>query len=254
MSSPIVVIGMGQLGTVFADAWSQLGKSILALRRHQPIIQDISPRAVLIATGEQDLSPVLASLPQTWRSQLILVQNELIPAIWQPYSDQPTLVAVWMEKKPHIEVRSLRASVAFGPNADLVADAFHAIKQPLSLAKDYPDMIQELAFKNIYIWTTNIYGLIAPGAIGQLVTEPHATALASLIDELCQIQSAVSGYYCSPKMVTPIIWHIIHDNADRKIPGRSAPARLKRVMSAAHQYSLVTPELDRIVKISLIGE
>ncbi|PSR26162.1 MAG: hypothetical protein C7B46_20200 [Sulfobacillus benefaciens] len=254
MDSPIVVIGMGQLGTLFADAWIQLGQSTLTIRREQRVNQDIAPRAVLIATGEQDLPPVLASLPHFWRSHVILIQNELVPQIWVPYTDQPTLVAVWAEKKPHIEVHSLRSSVVFGPHTDLVADAFAAMNQPLSVAKDYSDMLLELSIKNIYIWATNIYGLSNPGSLGQLAAEPHAAVLESLMAELCQVHSAVAGYYCAPQRIIPIIWHIIHTNADLKIPGRSARTRLERVMSAVHQHSLATPELSRIAKLNLNQE
>jgi hypothetical protein len=128
------------------------------------------------------------------------------------------------------------------------------MNQPLSVAKDYSDMLLELSIKNIYIWATNIYGLSNPGSLGQLAAEPHATALESLMRELCQVQSAVSGYYCAPQRIIPIIWHIINANADLKIPGRSAPTRLGRVMSAVHQHSLVTPELSRIAKLNLNAE
>ena len=83
----IVIIGIGQLGGVFAKGFLRLGHRVTPVNRGgsiQACAETIpDPEIVLITVGEGDLSPTLDRLPDSWRSCVGLVQNELLPRDWE---------------------------------------------------------------------------------------------------------------------------------------------------------------------------
>ncbi|MCG8083032.1 MAG: hypothetical protein JAY73_18660, partial [Candidatus Thiodiazotropha taylori] len=102
-SKEIVLIGIGEIGGVLAKGFLRLGYTIHPvtrdMRMEEKAEQLPNPALVIVAVGEADLPAVLAKLPDTWRSRVGLLQNELLPEDWRE-TDNPTVISIWFEKKP----------------------------------------------------------------------------------------------------------------------------------------------------------
>ncbi len=246
----VVIVGMGQLGRTVAEGWLLNGLTVVPVLRRSPpaSLADRNPQAVLVATGEDDLDGALASLPEAWRDRVILLQNELVPSIWAPYLTTPTLAAIWFEKKPGINLHSLRPSVAYGPQIHLLSTAFEVLNQPLQSVDTYEHMVVELMIKNTFILATNIYGLVSPGPLKNFISPRHRTRVQQLLNEICPLQSCLTGLMCPVDRTSHDIWEVIAKNAELVVPGRSALDRLHRTITTARQSNLFTPELDRIAR------
>lgn len=100
---PIIIVGMGEMAGVFARGFLRAGYPVYPVTREmnmqQQAAQIANPQLVLVAVAENDLHPVLQNLPEAWKDQLVLLQNELLPADWQQYQLEPTVISVWFEKK-----------------------------------------------------------------------------------------------------------------------------------------------------------
>ena len=109
----VVVVGLGQLGRVFAGGLLRVGRAVVPLNRgddmaalaqHHP-----APELVLVAFAENDLHSVLAALPASWKQRVALIQNELLPRDWLAHGDtDPTVISVWFEKKKGIKTVSAK--------------------------------------------------------------------------------------------------------------------------------------------------
>ena len=87
MKSPVVLIGIVEMGGVFARGFLRTGHPVYPVTRETDI-DDLArqlpaPELVLVAVAETDLQPVLQNLPTAWRPRLGLLQNELLPGDWQ---------------------------------------------------------------------------------------------------------------------------------------------------------------------------
>jgi len=123
-----VIIGLGQLGRVFAGGLLRVGCSVVPLNRNDDMAAlarvHPNPERVLVAVGENDLHTVLGNLPDVWKSRIALIQNELLPRDWQAHGlVNPTVISVWFEKKKGIDAKPLIASPVAGPGADLLLRA-----------------------------------------------------------------------------------------------------------------------------------
>ncbi len=104
MKKPIVIIGIGEMGGVFARAFLRTGYPVFPVTRDmsmQDIANEISePELVLPGVAETDLESNLEIFPPTWNDKLVLLQNELLPEDWQQYGyTNPSVISVWFEKK-----------------------------------------------------------------------------------------------------------------------------------------------------------
>jgi len=72
MQSPIVVIGIGEIGSVFARGFMRLGYPIVPVTRDMDMgevaEEALGPEMVIVAVAEKDLHDTLAALPDAWRS------------------------------------------------------------------------------------------------------------------------------------------------------------------------------------------
>jgi len=105
MKKPVVLIGAGEMGGVFARGLLRLGHPVYPLTRamdmHKTAKDILDPEAVIVAVAESDIHPVLSDIPEAWRDRLVLLQNELLPRDWQKHHlHNPTVISVWFEKKP----------------------------------------------------------------------------------------------------------------------------------------------------------
>ena len=91
MKNSVVIIGIGEVGGVFARGFLKAGYPVFPVTRSNSI-SDVSehvknPEAVIVAVGEKAMHPILESLPSEWKSKVVLIQNELLPHDWTKYDN-----------------------------------------------------------------------------------------------------------------------------------------------------------------------
>ena len=124
----VIVIGLGEMGSVFARAILKSGHPVYPASRSTDLDELAktipNPAMVLVAVGEKDLQACLKQLPSAWHHCITLLQNELLPRDWQPHNfTDPTVISVWFEKKKGQDSKVLIPSPCFGPNAGLLIEA-----------------------------------------------------------------------------------------------------------------------------------
>jgi hypothetical protein len=250
MKQPIVIIGLGQIGSVFAQGFLQIRRPVypieyeMDLRAEAKEIPD--PEIVLVAVKEEVLPTVLSIFPQIWQDRLALIQNELVPRDWEMHNlPFPTVSALWFEKRKGKNPDPYFPSPVFGPHADLLCAAMQAVELPVCVVEDYGDMVFELVRKNVYIVSKNITGLTAQGTVGE-VWRQHRDDFLSVAQEVLQVQEWLTGKELPEERLFKQLAHDIESLPDKSATGSSAPARLKRMIQHADQAGLPVPELRRI--------
>lgn len=250
MNEQVVVIGLGQLGRVFAGGLLRTGHSVAPVNRGDDM--DIvaarapEPELVLVAVAEPDLHTVLRNLPPNWRGRLGLLQNELLPRDWLAHDiSDPTVISVWFEKKKGTDAKPLLASPVHGPEADRLAAALDAIELPARVVRDGERMLWELIRKNLYILTTNIAGLVVGGDVGGLWERHRDLAEAVALDVL-DLQEALTGRELDRLDLLEGMLEAFAADPAHGCAGRSASARLRRALEHADTAGLAVPVLRRI--------
>jgi ketopantoate reductase len=246
---PIIIVGMGEMAGVFARGFLRAGYPVYPVTREmnmqQQAAQIANPQLVLVAVAENDLHPVLQNLPEAWKDQLVLLQNELLPADWQQYQLEPTVISVWFEKKKGQDFKVLIASPVYGDKADILVDALQSIGIAARKLDNPGQLLFELVVKNVYILTTNIAGLKTGGTVSELWQNhrPLATAVAA---EIIQLQQKLTGQSFEQDKLIDAMLQAFDGDPDHNCMGRSAPARLQRALKLAQQYQLQLPTLQQI--------
>lgn len=246
---PIIIVGMGEMAGVFARGFLRAGYPVYPVTREmnmqQQAAQIANPQLVLVAVAENDLHPVLQNLPEAWKDQLVLLQNELLPADWQQYQLEPTVISVWFEKKKGQDFKVLIASPVYGDKADILVDALQSIGIAARKLDNPAQLLFELVVKNVYILTTNIAGLKTGGTVSELWQNhrPLATAVAA---EIIQLQQKLAGQTFEQDKLINAMLQAFEGDPDHNCMGRSAPARLQRALKLAQQYQLQLPTLQQI--------
>ncbi|HKJ71889.1 MAG TPA: hypothetical protein VKA55_09080 [Gammaproteobacteria bacterium] len=250
MQPPVVLIGAGEMGGVFAHGFLRAGHAV------DPVIRGMDPAAAaaacpepalaLVTVGEADLHPVLSEVPAAWRDRLGLIQNELLPRDWEAHDlPRPSVSAVWFEKKPGKAVNPIIASPAYGPGAGLLVNALRAIDIPAREVTDYEEMVFELVRKNVYILTTNIAGLVTGGTTGELWNH-HRELAQTVADEIMAIQAWLTGRELERERLLSGAAEAMLADPEHGNTGRSAPVRLKRAIGFADEAGLAVPKLREI--------
>lgn len=245
---PVVVVGLGEMGGLFARALLRLGHPVYPVNRDtdmKALAADLpKPKLVLVAVGEQDLAPVLERMPKAWRGRLVLVQNELLPDDYRDLDDV-TVISVWFEKKKGRDVKVIIPSPAWGPNAGLLARALAALDIPVKVVERSREMLIELVVKNLYILTSNIAGLRTGGTVGRLWVE-HADLARSVANELIALQEGLTGSRFNNDELIAAMVAAFDGDPDHPCMGRSAPARLQRTLVLADRLGIELPTLRAI--------
>lgn len=243
----VVVIGLGQLGRVFAGGLLRTGCTVVPVNRGDDMAtlaqRHPAPERVLIAVAENDLHTVLAALPEAWKPRAALIQNELLPRDWQEhgYTD-PTVISVWFEKKKGIDAKPLIPSPVAGPGAGLLCQALTAIDLPCREVALDKELLFELVRKNVYILTTNIAGLKTGGTVFKLWAQHEAFA-RQVANEVMDIQDALTGTHFDRDALIAGMLEAFDGDPDHVCTGRSAPARLARALQYADAFGLAVPTL-----------
>ena len=245
--SEIVVIGLGQLGRVFAGGLLRAGHTVVPLNRGDDMAAlaqaHPAPALVLVAVAENDLHAVLAALPEVWKPRAALIQNELLPRDWQAHGySEPTVISVWFEKKKGIDAKPLIASPVAGSGAALLCRALAAIELPCREVALGDELLFELVRKNVYILTTNLAGLKTGGTVSQLWAQHEAFA-RQVANEVIDIQDALTGAQHDRGALIAGMLEAFDGDPDHGCTGRAAPARLARAIGHADKFGLGVPVL-----------
>ncbi len=250
MKKPVVLIGVGEMGGVFARGLLRLGHPVFPLTRTTDMdkaAKEIAdPEAVIVAVAENDIQAVLGNMPTAWRDRLVLLQNELLPRDWQKHGlDNPTVISVWFEKKPGMDFKVLIPSPVFGLHAQLIADALGALSIPTNILTTADELEEQLLIKNIYILTTNISGLETGGTVSELWSQ-HEHIARAVAKDVMAIQATLVGHELDADKLIQGMLIAFDGDPDHKCMGRSAPARLERALEQADAAGLTIPKLREI--------
>lgn len=253
MTKSVVIVGLGEIGSVFARGFLRLGYTVHPVTRElemQAIADEIpAPELVIIAVGEADLSEQLSKIPDVWKDRLVLLQNELLPGDWQKYALEPTVISVWFEKKKGQDSKVIIPSPVYGQHAQLVIDALASIDIAAIKVSDDAALLHELVLKNVYILTTNIAGLEVGGNVGQLWDE-HNDIANMVAGDVIRLQEMLTGKTLNHTALIAGMVNAFNGDREHMCMGRSAPVRLQRALMQAAENGLSLPTMERISKLS----
>ena len=249
MEQPVILIGVGQMGAVFSHALLRSGRPVVPVLRSTTLAavarENPDPALVLVTVGEDDLSGILERMPERWKDRVGLIQNELLPRDWRVHGIvDPTVAAVWFEKKPDRPTTVIIPTPVAGPAADLVTGALATIA---IAATTIPDdrLVEVLVTKNLYILTTNIAGLVTGGTVSEL-WDDHRPLAADVASEVLDVQEWLAGESVDRERAVAGMVEAFAGDPDHGTTGRSAPRRLERTLRNAGAAGIATPRLDEI--------
>jgi hypothetical protein len=250
MNDPIIVVGLGELGSVFARGFLKTGHPVFPVTRQMDINSVAQnypqPKAVVIAVAEADIHSVLDNCPAVWQDKLILLQNELLPRDWQAANiKQPTVISVWFEKKKGMDSKVVLPSPVYGPHARAVFDALASLDIPCVQLDSEAELTYELVRKNLYILTTNIAGLEVGGNVQELMQQ-HNDIMRAVAEDVLDIQDSLTLQSNDRARLMEGLIEAFNGDPQHGCMGRSAPARLARALKLADEAGLSAPTLKSI--------
>ena len=260
MKSPIVIIGIGELGGIFAKAFLRNGHPVYPVTRNlslPDVAHDVArPQLAIVAVAETDFQNVMAGIPHQWRNKLVLIQNDLLPHDWERYDIlSPTVISVWFEKKKGIDYNPLLPSPVYGPGAELIAESLTGIEIPCKVLRDEAELIFELVLKNVFIFTMNIAGLLLDeGATSSELWQQHRQLALDVADDIIELQEHATNQLFSRDKLIQGLKAGIEGDPNHKCKGRSAPERLQRALEMADRAGLKIPAIRNIHQRLTIGE
>jgi hypothetical protein len=256
MKKPVAIIGIGQMGGVFAKGFLKAGYPVYPVVSGMSIALSAESipdcEFILVAVPEKKLHPAIQLIPDRWKNKLGLLQNELLPQDWQKEGIQKvTAMAVWFEKKKGREVRVFRPTSVYGPHADIVRQGLHELDIPCSVLSTPDDLLVELVKKNLYVLTINIAGLEKGGTTGDLLAN-HFDFAQSIANEVIGIQEWLTGNRFNRDELISFLAAVFKEVPEHRCRGRVAEERLERALTYALKAGIETPFLtgisDKILK------
>jgi ketopantoate reductase len=250
MNKPVIVIGIGELGGVFARGLLRCGRPVYPVTRGMDMNEEAKalpdPELVLLAVAENDLHSTLEAVPQLWRDKLCLLQNELLPRDWQAHAlHDPTVICVWFEKKKGQDVKVLLPSPVYGPRAGLIQAALEAVNIPARVLAGDDELLYELVRKNVYILAVNIAGLLVGGTVSELWRD-HQELTREIADEIISVQEWLTDEELPRDRLIEGMLEAFAGDPAHKCLGRTALSRLQRALSYADETGLAVPKLREI--------
>ena len=251
MKKPIIVLGIGELGSVFSRAFLRNNYPVYPITRATDIDElssSIDPEMILVCTAEGDLQSALSSIPNKWKDRVAMMQNELLPRDWESHNfTNPTVISVWFEKKKGMDSKVLISSPAYGPKAQILADSLALIDIPARAVANEDELLFELVLKNLYILTTNIAGLaIKSGANVDDLRNNHLDLMREVSKDVLKLQESLTGKTFNESELEKGMIKAFEGDLEHGCMGRSAPARLDRALELAKEFDLEVPALQKI--------
>jgi len=250
MNSSVILIGVGQMGSVFAKGLSNADYTIVPVARSTNLDKIVAdhpnPTAVVVAVGEKDIESVLANFPKVWHDKLVLLQNELLPRDWQVANiESPTVISVWFEKKSGQDVKEIIPSPVYGPLSELIKSSLKTINISTKVLSSPDELLFELVVKNVYILTVNIAGMIVGGTVGEL-WDKHQEFAKDVAGDVMDIQFKMIEKELDRNALINAMVEAFNGDLDHKCMGRSAPSRLERAITQADEFNLEAAKLREI--------
>lgn len=250
MNPAVAIIGLGELGGVFARGFLRTGYPVYPITRKTRMSDAVQavpePKFVLVAVAEKDLANVLATLPSQWKNRVGLLQNELLPYQWLTHGiANPTVITVWFEKKKGRGCKVLLPSPIFGPEADLVSASLQSLDIPSRILPDANALLFELVLKNLFVLTINIAGLKTGGTVSNLWSE-HNELARQVAGEVLDIQEWLTQTTFPREQLLNGLVKAINGDPAHTCKGRAAPDRLARVLRSADDAGLQLPAIRSI--------
>jgi hypothetical protein len=251
MKRPIIILGIGELGSVFARAFLKNNYPVYPITKATNIDElrsSIDPEFILVCTGEGDLQSVLKSIPEQWKDRVAMMQNELLPRDWATHDFiDPTVISVWFEKKKGMDSKVLISSPVFGTKARILVESLALIDIPAHAVANEDELLFELVLKNLYILTTNIAGLaIEANSTVDDLRNNHLKLMRDVSNDILKLQSALTGKTFVEDELEKGMIHAFEGDLNHACMGRSAPARLDRALEFAKEFKLSVPTLEKI--------
>ncbi|MBW1814191.1 MAG: hypothetical protein JRJ39_11145 [Deltaproteobacteria bacterium] len=250
MNKPVAIIGIGEMGGVFARGFLKSGHPVYPVNRdmdYEQAVKEIpEPALVLISAAEKDLQEVLRKLPDAWKEKTGLLQNELLPYVWEIENIiNPTVMTVWFEKKRGMDVKEILPTTVYGPNAEIIKTALDTLDISCTVINDEKRMLFELVKKNVYVFTINVAGLEVNGTVGELWGN-HQELAKQVAGEIMDIQEKLTNWKLPREELLEEVIQAFHKEPDHKCRGRAAPDRLDRALRHAEMYGVAAQVLKRI--------
>ena len=250
MSKKVVIIGLGEMGGVFARGFLRTGIPVYPITRTMNVQQAVqaepNPDLVLLAVAEKDLHATLATIPDVWKSKIALLQNELLPSDWQQHKlTDPTVISVWFEKKKGQDVKVLIPSPVYGQGSELIKNALNSIDIPVRVVSSQQELEDELILKNVYILTTNIAGLVCGGTV-EFMWNENLVLAREVANDVMDIQSWLVGKELDREKLFAGLVEAINGDLNHQCMGRSAAARLARAIALANEAELDITKIREI--------
>ncbi len=249
MKMPVVIWGMGQMGGVFAHALLRAGHPVYPVTRTtdpEEVARVVeSPLLCLLGVGEKDLAEVVPKVPAPWRHHLALVQNELLPHVWEALGVvDPTVAVVWFEKKKSVPITPVQSTPIGGPRAALLVSALEGLGVPAHEIETSA-LRDELVKKNLYILTANASALskeVSESVTTGELLDAHRPLIDGVARDALAIQSHLTNAELSPSLLGGL-WDSFAADPHHRARGRSARARLTRALAIADEAGLEVPAL-----------
>lgn len=243
----LVLVGVGQLGTLFGEGALAAGRRVTPLRRDSDVercLDDVplgSP--VLVTTGEKDLPGALQGLPKDRWPDVILVQNELFPSTWRALDlEDPTVAVVWLSKKPGRPVEIGGPTDVYGKHAQVMAQIHEALTLPCTLLSTSEQLGTALVAKYAFILAINALGLEDDVTLGDWLERDQARVLA-VLDDTRRLAEAKLGHSVDGKRVQRKVLDAMTLLSSYPAKGRTAAERLERARADAAALGLKLPAL-----------
>ena len=254
MRRPIVIIGIGELGGVFAKAFLHNGYPVYPVTRTMNIDEESknlpNPQLVLVAVAEKDFSSVMATIPPQWRDAVGLLQNELLPSNWEIHGiKQPTVISVWFEKKRGMDYNVLIPSRVYGPKAELIANSLISINISCIVLSSDEDLLYELVRKSVFVFTINIAGLVLnENTTTGILWQEHNELARNIANDVIAVLQSKFGRTLQPSRLIDGMIEGINGDTDHRCKGRSAQDRLHRLIAIADKADLPVPTIRKFLK------
>ena len=246
----LVVVGLGQLGSLYADGAQRAGFRVTPVGRTDnlaAIVASVPAAPLLIAVGESDLAAVLAAIPPPQRDDLILLQNELFPSDWEPITPHPTVLVVWLNRKHDRPSEVARPTAVHGRHADIVATVHTALGLPCTVLTSPADRNLELVGKYAFIITVNGLGVAADRTV-EAWRRADPARVEALVGEGVTLGEARLGHPVDRAAAHRMVIEALEALPTMPVRGRSAGARVARGLAVARARGIDIPVLSAIAQ------
>lgn len=250
----IVIYGLGELGRLFAGGAARAGMRVTPIVRGatpQAALGTVAPgSAIVVAVGEADLAAAVSAIPAARLGDVVLIQNELFPAVWRDLGlATPTVMVPWILKKKGLPVRIVQPTPVHGPHAQVVAAVHAGLELPATILPNEDALADALVAKYTFILVVNALGALENRAMGTwLADAPHA--VRALAADAVALGAARLGTERAPAL-EDIVLEVERGMtvlADIPAAGRTARARVDGALAWGRKLGVALPALEAVAR------